>query len=43
MAKNGLSAMDSDLAIGTFLELPLGKESKKKVLWDNCARLYNFS
>ena len=30
-------------AIDTFLELPLGKESKKKVLWDNCARLYNLS
>ena len=28
-------------AIDTFLELPLAKESQKKVLWDNCARLYN--
>jgi len=28
-------------AIDTFLDLPLGKESQKKVLWDNCARLYN--
>jgi predicted TIM-barrel fold metal-dependent hydrolase len=28
-------------AIDTFLGLPIGEESKKKVLWDNCARLYN--
>jgi len=28
-------------AIDTFLELPIGKESQAKVLWDNCARLYN--
>ena len=43
MAKNGVRVMDSDHAIDTFLELPFGKESKKKVLWDNCARLYNLS
>jgi predicted TIM-barrel fold metal-dependent hydrolase len=31
-------------AIDTFLGLPdIAKESKKKVLWDNCARLYNLT
>ena len=25
-----------------FLELPISHESKQKILWDNCARLYNF-
>ena len=25
-----------------FLELPISNESKRKILWDNCARLYNF-
>jgi predicted TIM-barrel fold metal-dependent hydrolase len=28
-------------ALETFDELPLGEESKKKILWDNSARLYN--
>ena len=27
-------------AIDEFLKLPLSEESKKKVLWDNCAKLY---
>jgi uncharacterized protein len=27
--------------IKTFLELPLTEESKRKILWDNCARFYN--
>ena len=26
-----------------FLELPLSRETKEKILWDNCARLYGFS
>ena len=26
-----------------FLELPLSEETKRKILWDNCARLYGFS
>ena len=26
-----------------FLKLPLSEVSKKKILWDNCARLYNLS
>ena len=30
-------------ATDTFLALPLTEESKHKVLWDNCARLYNLS
>ena len=25
-----------------FLDLPFGEESKRKILWDNCARLYGF-
>ncbi len=25
-----------------FLELPLSEGSKRKILWDNCARLYGF-
>ena len=29
-------------AIDTFLELPFRDEIKRKYLWDNCARLYNF-
>ena len=29
-------------AIDTFLELPFSDQSKRKYLWDNCARLYNF-
>lgn len=27
-------------AIDEFIELPISKESKRKILWDNCARLY---
>ncbi len=30
-------------AIDTFLEMPFSEESKRKILWDNCARLYSFS
>jgi predicted TIM-barrel fold metal-dependent hydrolase len=30
--------------IDTFLELPgVGLESKKKIMWNNCLRLYGFS
>ena len=29
-------------ASAAFLELPLSDESKRKILWDNCARLYGF-
>jgi len=35
---------DSDFphAVDEFLELEgVGRETKKKILWDNCARLYN--
>jgi predicted TIM-barrel fold metal-dependent hydrolase len=29
-------------AVDTFLALPdIGDKSKRKILWDNCARLYN--
>jgi len=29
-------------AIDTFLQLPgVSDDSKRKILWDNCARLYN--
>jgi predicted TIM-barrel fold metal-dependent hydrolase len=37
---------DSDfpLAVEEFLEMDgIGKESQKKILWDNCARLYSLS
>ena len=27
-------------ALDTFLELGFSKEAKRKILWDNCARLY---
>ncbi len=30
-------------SIDTFLEMPLSEESKRKILWDNCARMYGFS
>lgn len=30
-------------ATETFLEMPLSETSKKKILWDNCARMYGFS
>ena len=30
-------------ATDSFLYLPLNEESKRKVLWDNCARLYKLS
>jgi len=29
-------------AIETFLKLPFSDQTKRKYLWDNCARLYNF-
>lgn len=28
-------------ATRTFLELPLSRESQRKILWDNCCRFYN--
>src|SRR5207248_10811110 len=28
-------------AIEQFLGLPLGDEQRRKILWDNCARLYS--
>ena len=37
---------DSDFphAVEEFLEMDgIAKESQKKILWDNCARLYNLS
>ena len=30
-------------ATSRFLELPFSEESKQKILWDNCARLYNIA
>ena len=30
-------------AIETFLTMPFSEDAKRKVLWDNCARLYSFS
>ncbi|MBI4607657.1 MAG: amidohydrolase [Candidatus Rokubacteria bacterium] len=30
-------------ATARFLKLPLTEESKRKILWDNCARLYGFT
>jgi predicted TIM-barrel fold metal-dependent hydrolase len=30
-------------ATETFLTLPLSEDSKRKILWDNYARLYNLS
>ncbi len=29
-------------SVRTLVTLPLEKEQKRKILWDNCARLYNF-
>lgn len=29
-------------SVETFLQLPLKEETKRKYLWDNCARLYGF-
>jgi predicted TIM-barrel fold metal-dependent hydrolase len=29
-------------AVETFMELPFSDETKRKYLWDNCARLYGF-
>ena len=35
--------MDQDHAITCFLDLPgVSLESKRKILWDNCIRLYGF-
>ncbi len=28
-------------AVGSFLQLPFSDDAKRKILWDNCARLYN--
>ena len=46
MVKGGFRVMDSDSAypraIETFLELEgVSEVSKRKILWDNCARLYS--
>jgi len=30
-------------AIETFLTLPLTKRSRRRILWDNCARMYGFN
>ena len=30
-------------ATNLFLKLPLAEASKRKILWDNCARLYNLA
>ena len=30
-------------ATDSFLKLPLSEEAKKKVMWDNCTRLYSLS
>jgi predicted TIM-barrel fold metal-dependent hydrolase len=30
-------------AVSTFLEQPFPEKSKRKILWDNCARLYNLA
>ncbi len=30
-------------AVDSFLSMDLSPDAKRKVLWDNCARLYNFS
>jgi hypothetical protein len=38
--KNGFKVMDSDLH--THLE-GVSDKSKAKILWDNCARLYNLA
>jgi predicted TIM-barrel fold metal-dependent hydrolase len=29
-------------AIDSFLKLPFAEKTKRKYLWDNCARMYNF-
>ena len=30
-------------AIDTLLEMPFSEDAKRKILWDNCAKLYGFS
>ena len=30
-------------ALDLFLTMPLSEETKGKILWDNCARLYGFN
>ena len=30
-------------AVSSFLKLPIGDESKRKMLWDNCASYYGLS
>lgn len=37
MSKDGLKVFDS------HLQLPFSKEAKRKILWDNCARMYGFN
>jgi predicted TIM-barrel fold metal-dependent hydrolase len=29
-------------AVESFLKLPFSEQTKRKYLWDNCARLYGF-
>jgi predicted TIM-barrel fold metal-dependent hydrolase len=29
--------------VDEFLDLPIPEASKRKILWDNCARLYGIS
>ena len=30
-------------AVETFMELPISEQSKRKILWDNCARCYGIA
>ena len=30
-------------AVASFLELPIAEESKRKILWDNCAAYYGLA
>jgi predicted TIM-barrel fold metal-dependent hydrolase len=30
-------------SVNEFLKQPLSRETKSKILWNNCARLYNIS
>jgi predicted TIM-barrel fold metal-dependent hydrolase len=30
-------------ALDEFLSIPISEQSKRKILWDNCARLYGVS
>jgi predicted TIM-barrel fold metal-dependent hydrolase len=31
------------MAVERFLQLPIGEEDKKKILWDNCAAYYGIA